>query len=123
MLRKKTERASAKLSVESHFLVSCKSLTLEELKDLLKVRTLTDQTNSSKATGQQTTKEEGSKKYGGGSGAPAPHETDGTSKKAAVQIKMSPALNIPPKEVVTRKFFASLKAADMDTDTSGTEAN
>jgi hypothetical protein len=29
---------------------------------------------------------------------------------------------MPPKGVVTRNFFAPLRAADMDTDASGTEA-
>jgi hypothetical protein len=55
----------------------------------------------------------------------ATDETTGTSKKATVQTKTPTALNItpPPKEAVTRNFFAPLKAVDMDTDASGTEAN
>jgi hypothetical protein len=52
----------------------------------------------------------------------ATDETTETSKKAAVQTKTSPALNIPPKEVVTRNIFALLRTADMDTNASGTEA-
>jgi hypothetical protein len=47
----------------------------------------------------------------------ATDETTGISMKAAVQNKTSP----PPKEVVTRNFFTHLRAADMDTDSSGTE--
>jgi hypothetical protein len=39
-----------------------------------------------------------------------------------VQTIKSAALNIRPKEVVTRNFFAPLRAADMDTEASGTEA-
>jgi hypothetical protein len=34
-------------------------------------------------------------------------ETAGTSKKEVVETKTSPALNIPPKEVVTQNFRPS----------------
>jgi hypothetical protein len=42
------------------------TVTLQELKAVIKARTLADQTNLPKTTGQQTTQEDGSKKYGGG---------------------------------------------------------
>jgi hypothetical protein len=38
-----------------------------------------------------------------------------------VQGKASDALNTFAKEVVARNYFAPLRTADMDTDTSGTE--
>jgi hypothetical protein len=38
------------------------------------------------------------------------------------RFQRSPSLNIPPNEVVTRKIFGTLRAADMDTDSPGTEA-
>jgi hypothetical protein len=50
-----------------------------------------------------------------------PDETDGTSKKAAVQNKALPALNISQGGRHT-KIVASLRAAGKDTDSSGTEA-
>jgi hypothetical protein len=46
-------------------------------------------------------------------------ESDSTDQNAD-RLKHHPP---PPKEVVTRNFFAPVKAADMDTDASGTEAN
>jgi hypothetical protein len=46
------------------------TVTLQELKAVIKARTLADQTNIPKTTGQQTNKEVISKKYGGGRGAP-----------------------------------------------------
>jgi hypothetical protein len=92
------------------------------LKAVIKARTLADQTNIPKTTGQQTNKEDDFQEVRRRK-TRATDETTGTSKKAAVQTKTSPTLNIPPKEVVTRNVFAPLRAADMDTDASGTEAN
>jgi hypothetical protein len=43
---------------------------LQELKAVIKARTLADQTNKLKTTVQQTKKRKISKKYGGGTGAP-----------------------------------------------------
>jgi hypothetical protein len=46
-------------------------------------------------------------------------------KKATVQTKLLPVINTPPtpwKDVVIRKFFAHLRAVDMDTDATGAEA-
>jgi hypothetical protein len=92
------------------------------LKDLLKASTLVHQTSSPKATEQQTTQEDGfqevlrRKRH-------ASNDTAGISKKAAVQTKTSPSLKIPPlKEVVTRNFFVPLRAADMNTGSSDTQA-
>jgi hypothetical protein len=52
----------------------------------------------------------------------ARHPRNRRKLKAAVQTETSPILNIrPSKEVVTRNFFATLRAADMDNDASGTE--
>jgi hypothetical protein len=90
---------------------------------VIKARTLADQNNLPKTTGQQTTQEDGFQLVRRRKRS-ATDETTGNSKKATVQTKTSTALNIPPKEVVTRSFFAPpLTAADMDTDGSGTEAN
>jgi hypothetical protein len=44
------------------------------------------------------------------------------SKKATVQDKTSDALNTLAKEVVTRNYFAPLRTAEMDTDTSSINA-
>jgi hypothetical protein len=97
------------------------TVTLDELKDLLKASTLADQTNSPKATGQQTTQEDGFREVWRRKWR-APDKTDSTSKKVAVKNKTSPVLNIPPKEVITQNFFAPLRAVGMDTDSSGTKA-
>jgi hypothetical protein len=98
------------------------TVTLQELKAVIKARTQTDQTNIPKTTGQQKNKEDDFQEVRRRKRR-ATDETTGTSKKATVQTKTPTALNIPPKEVVTRNFFAPLKAADTDTDASGTEAN
>jgi hypothetical protein len=91
------------------------TVILDELKDLLKASTQADQTNSPKATGQQTTQKVGFQEVRRQKRR-ATKETAGTSKEATVQTKTSTFLNIPPKEVVT------LRPADMDTDARGTEA-
>jgi hypothetical protein len=62
------------------------TVTLEDLQDLLKVSTLADQTNSPKAIGQQTKQENGFQEVWRRKRR-APDETDGTSKRAAVQEK------------------------------------
>jgi hypothetical protein len=95
------------------------TVTLQEA--MPKARTLAGQTNPPKTTGQQTTQEDGFQEVRRRKRR-ATDETAWISKKAAVQTETSPALNIPPKEVVTWNFIASLRAADMNTDTSGTEA-
>jgi hypothetical protein len=97
------------------------TVTLQELRVVLKASTLAGQNNLPKATGQQTTQEDGFQEVRGRKRR-ATDETTGTSKKAAVQTKTSTALNITPKEVVTRNFFGPLRTADMDTDASGTKA-
>jgi hypothetical protein len=97
------------------------TVTLLEFKAVLKARTLAGQTNLPKTTEQQITQEKCSQEVRRRKGR-ATDENTGTSLYAAVQTETSPSLNIPPKEVVTRKFFALLRTADMDTDASGTEA-
>jgi hypothetical protein len=97
------------------------TVTLQELKAVIKARTVADQTNIPKTTGQQTNKEDDFQEVRRRNRR-ATDETTGTSKKATVQTKTPTALNILPKEVVTRTIFAPLKAADIDTDASGTEA-
>jgi hypothetical protein len=72
------------------------TVTLQELKAVLKARTLADQTNLPKTTGQQTTYEDGFQEVRRRKRR-ATDEITGTSKKATVQTIMSPALNIPPR--------------------------
>jgi hypothetical protein len=103
-------------------LYSTYTVTLQELKAVIKARTLTDQTNIPKTTGQQTNKEDDFQEVRRWK-RHATNETTRTSKKVTIQTKTPTALNIPSKEVVTRNFFAPLKAADMDADASSTEAN
>jgi hypothetical protein len=106
MLRKETERATKKVSLENQFSVPCSAYTviLKELKAVIKARTLADQINVPKTTGQQTKKEDDFQEVRRRKRR-ATHETTGTSKKATVQTKKSSALNMPPKEVVTRNFW------------------
>jgi hypothetical protein len=78
--------------------------TLHELKALLKASTLGGQSNTPKATGQQTTQEDGFQEVRRRK-RQANDETAGTSKKAAMPTNTSPALNNPAKGVVTRNFF------------------
>jgi hypothetical protein len=67
-----------------------------------------------------------SQKYGSGSGSGSgepPNETAGTSKKAANQEKNVARLKHPPPQGGRHpKRFHPLRAADMDIDSSGTEA-
>jgi hypothetical protein len=76
------------------------TVTLDELKALLKENTLADQTTSPKASGQQTTQKDGFQEVRRRKRHPE-DETAGTSKRAAVQNKTSPTLNIHTVEVVT----------------------
>jgi hypothetical protein len=79
------------------------TVTLKELKALIKARTLADQTNIPKTTWQQTNKEdyfqEGRRRR-----RSAIDKTTGTSKKATVWAKTLTALNNPPREVITQNF-------------------
>jgi hypothetical protein len=97
------------------------TVTLLELKAVLKARTLAGHSNVPKTTGQQTKRGEGFQEVRRRKRR-ATEEITGTSKKAAVQTKTSPALYSHPKEVVIRNFFAPLRTADMETDASGIEA-
>jgi hypothetical protein len=88
---------------------------------VLKASTLASQDKSPEPVGEQLTQDEGFKEVR----RRKRHNTDvaaQTSKKARVQDKMSDALNTLDNEVVTRNYFAPLRTAGMDTDTSGTEA-
>jgi hypothetical protein len=68
---------------------------------VIKARTLAEQTNIPKTTGQQTNKEDDFQEVQRWKRR-AIDETTGTSKKATVQPKTPTALYIPPpKEVVT----------------------
>jgi hypothetical protein len=96
------------------------TITLHELKAVLKPSTLAGQTNLPKTTEQQPPPE-GTFQGVCRRKRNATNKTSGTSKKAAVQTETSPALNIPPKSRHP-KHFHPLRAADMDTDASGTEA-
>jgi hypothetical protein len=78
-------------------------VTLQELKAMRKTSTLAGQTNIPKATGQQTTQEDGFQEVRRRKRR-VTDETTGTSKKAPVQTKTSPALNTPLKEVDTRNL-------------------
>jgi hypothetical protein len=101
-------------------LYSTYTVTLQELKAVLKARSLAYESNLPKTTGQQTTQKDDSQEVQKRKSS-ATEETTGTSKKAAVQTKLSTALNIPPKQVIPRNFFVPLRTADMHTDPSGTE--
>jgi hypothetical protein len=69
------------------------TITLHELKAMLKASSLGDQTNSPNATGQQTTQEHGFQEVRRRKRR-ATDEPDRTSKRAAVKNNTSPALNI-----------------------------
>jgi hypothetical protein len=93
-------------------------VTLNELKAVLKVSTLADQTRALKSTGLQTTGENGFTEIRRRN-QHSIDETTQTSKEVAVLAKTSAALNTPlPKYVITQKFFAALQTADMEPDTS-----
>jgi hypothetical protein len=88
---------------------------------MLKVSTLASQEKSPKPGREQLRHDEGFKDVR----RRKRHNTDvsaQTSKKSAVQDETSDALNVLPKEVITRNYFAPLRTANMDTDTSGTDA-
>jgi hypothetical protein len=81
------------------------AVTLQELKAVLKARTLAGQTNLPKTTGQQTTQDDGFQAVRRRKRR-AIDENTGTSKKAAVQTKTTPALNIPPPRKSSPKTFS-----------------
>jgi hypothetical protein len=83
------------------------TVTWQELKAVIKARTLADQTNIPKTTGQQT-KEEDDFQEVRRRKMRATDETTGTSKKATVQTKTSTALNIPPSRRSSPETFSPL---------------
>jgi hypothetical protein len=96
------------------------SVTLKELKGLLKAGIFGEERSEKQV---QPTEEEGfqevrrRKRHGTNKSAK-------TTKKAAVQAKASPPITKPSAtEVATRKFFAPLRAAQMDTEAPATEGS
>jgi hypothetical protein len=90
------------------------TVTLIELKAVLKASTLAGQDKSPKPGGEQLTQDKGFKDVH----RRKRHNTNvvaQTSRKAAVQDKMSDALNTLAKEVLTRNYFAPLGTAEMGT--------
>jgi hypothetical protein len=83
------------------------TVTLQELKAVIKARTLGDQTNIPKTTGQQINKEDDFQEVRRRKRR-ATDETTGTSKKATVQTKMPTALNIPPPRRSSPETFLPL---------------
>jgi hypothetical protein len=48
-------------------------------------------------------------------------DTSQTAKNSAISVPKSAAVKLPTKAVITRKFFASLRTNNMDTETTGAE--
>jgi hypothetical protein len=96
------------------------TVTLQELKAVIDARTLADQTNILKTTGQQTNNKDDFQEVRRRKRR-AIEETHRNFKESDSTDQTPTALNIPPRGHHA-KFFASLKAADMDTDAFGTEA-
>jgi hypothetical protein len=71
------------------------TVTLQEIKVMIKARTIAGQTNLPKATGQQTTQESGFQEVRRRMRR-ATNETAGSSKEATVQTKTLSALNTSP---------------------------
>jgi hypothetical protein len=95
------------------------TIILHELRAVLKASILAGQTNSPKATGQQTMQEDGFPEV---RKRPPPNETAGTSKKAAVQDENVARLkHSPPQAGRHSKLFRPFRATNMNTDSSGTE--
>jgi hypothetical protein len=92
-------------------------VALHELKAVLKANTLASQSKTRKSA---ATQEDGFKKVR----RRKRHKTDESAptSKRAVPTAASDAVDSPPNVVVTCKFFAPLRAATMDTDSSSAEA-
>jgi hypothetical protein len=90
---------------------------LHKLKAVLKASTLANQSKTPKST---ATQEDGFKEVR----RRKRHSTDETAptSKRAVPTIASDDVDTPSKVVVTRNFFAPLRAATMDTDSSSAEA-
>jgi hypothetical protein len=84
------------------------TVTLQELKAVLKVSTLAGQTNLPKTTGQQTKQEDGFQEVRRRKRR-ATDETTVTLKKAAVHTKRHPKLHIPPPRTATLPVLRSLQ--------------
>jgi hypothetical protein len=93
------------------------TVTLQELKAVLQANTLASQSKRPKTA---ATQEDGFKEVR----RRKRHNTDETSptSKRAVPTAASDAIHTPPKVVVTRNFFAPLRATTMDTDSPSAEA-
>jgi hypothetical protein len=49
------------------------------------------------------------------------NNTSQTAKKSNKPVPISPALNLPPKAVLTRNFLTPLRTTDMDMENAGAE--
>jgi hypothetical protein len=88
------------------FLYGTYTVTLQELKAVIKARTLADRTNIPKTIGQQTNKENYFQEVRRQKRR-ATDENTGTSKKATVQTQTSTALNTPRRGSRHPKLFRS----------------
>jgi hypothetical protein len=97
------------------------TVTLNALKAILKASTQPGQNNAPTPVHQQSAKDGGfqevrrRKRQGS-------EETAKVSKKPTVTATTPAAVKLPPRETATRNFFAPLRTAEMDTDTTITES-
>jgi hypothetical protein len=98
------------------------TITLDELKAVLKASILADQTNPPK--NHRATNNAGGWFPRSTEAEAVRHARNRRNIKESGSAKQNVARlkHPPPKEVVNRNFFAPLRAADIDTDTCGTEA-
>jgi hypothetical protein len=96
------------------------TVTLNELKGLLKASIFSEEKGNSKSTGEPH-QEEGFQEVRRRKRQNT-DETSKTVKKTAVKAKTPPLLNSCPTKVATRNFFAPLRTS-MDTDSAGAEAS
>jgi hypothetical protein len=98
------------------------TVTLKELKDLVKASIIAPEFNKAENTEENPKEEEGFQEVRRRK-RQSSDETAKTAKKAAVQAKTSPTVKSQPKEVTTRNFFAPLRATEMENDPSTTEGS
>jgi hypothetical protein len=90
------------------------TVTLKELKSLMKASTTAGRTTEKPAQNEGFQEVRRRKRHNTTEAAP-------TSKKAVPTEASAPASK-PPKEITTRNFFAPLRAPKMDTESAGSEA-
>jgi hypothetical protein len=97
------------------------AVTLNELKAVLKVRAQAEQSDAVNKTSVESTAQYGNFQEVKRRKRHISNKTSQTAERSSKPVPTSADVQLPPKAVLTRNFFAPLRTTDMDTETNEAE--